>query len=184
MLQYPSCQNHAFYRQIIIRWVYCSDPGVCVGGGGRGGGLSLVAWVGKHVRPKSEWNGTFFGAGWITQITPFGYQNRQKCEKRLYFSQKPAIKWCKRGYFSWHVTQKGLHFFNFGTTKLECFFRGAYAYPTKVWVRPHAPTHTHTLECSDWDVIKSNGTQLDGILRSWNLMMPLPVYDDNKLVQV
>ena len=43
-----------------------------------------------------------------------------------------------------------------------CFFRGAYAYPRKM--RAHPP-----LEYFDWDVVnQSNGTQLDGILRSWN----------------
>ena len=48
-------------------------------------GLALGTWVGKHVRPKSEWKGTFFGAGWVTQITELGYQNRQKYDKGYTF---------------------------------------------------------------------------------------------------
>ena len=51
-------------------------------GGGRG---VLGTWVGKHVRLKSEWKGTFFGEGWFTQITQLEYQNRQKCEKGYTF---------------------------------------------------------------------------------------------------
>ena len=46
-----SSHHSLSYRvnQIIIRWVYCSDQ---VGG-------ALGTWLGKHVRLKSEWKGTF-----------------------------------------------------------------------------------------------------------------------------
>ena len=61
--------------------------------------------------------------------------------KEAYFSQKKTgIKWCKKGCLSLYITQKGASFFNFGTTKSWCFFK----------------------------VNQSNGTQLDGILRSGN----------------
>ena len=49
------------------------------------GEVAFSTWVGKHVRPKSKWKDTFFGAGWVTQITQLGYQNRQKCEKGYTF---------------------------------------------------------------------------------------------------
>ena len=116
-----------------------------------------------------------------------------KMWKRLYFSQKPGIKWCKKRCFPLYVTQKGVYFFSFGTTKLCCFFRFTYAYPRKNESPPSPPG---PLECSDWNVVnQSNCTQLDGVLRTWKfddatsglwwpqifgLIPPIP----NKLVQV
>ena len=59
-------------------------------------------------------------------------------------------------------TKRGI-LFQLWDHQIRVFFRGADAYQSLS--APPPPT----LECSDWDVVnQSNGTQLDGILRSWN----------------
>ena len=67
--------------------------------GGGEQGVALRIWVGKDVRPKSKWKGTFFGAGWVTQITQLRYQNRQKCEKGYIFQKNLEYNGAKRGVF-------------------------------------------------------------------------------------
>ena len=143
----------------VIDTLLSGESTVLTQGDGGGGG-EIGTWMGKHVRPKSEWKGTFFGAEWAQ----LGYQNRQKCEKGYTFYKNLEWNGTKRGVFHGMSLKQGYNFSTLGPLNWGVFSEvpDAYAYPRKVSV----PLPS---ECSDWDVVnQSNGTQHGGILRSWN----------------
>ena len=74
-------------------------------------GGSVYEWVSMCVRNLSErillWSRISYSDPSVR------ISNSTEMSKRLYFSQKPEIKWCKK-FFSGYVTQKGLYFSTLG----------------------------------------------------------------------
>ena len=109
--------------------------------------ISVLERVSMCVRNLSE--RFLFSEGMSYSDDSIRVSKSTEMWKSLYFSLKLGIKWWKKECFSRYVSQRGVYFFNFGTTYIGCFSTGAYAYPRKVSA-PHSPypTWVFWLRCS------------------------------------
>ena len=122
----------------LLSGEYCSGPGR--------GWHSVLEWVSMCVRNLSE--RVLFRSGMSYSDHSIWVSKSTKMWKGLYFTQKPGIKWCKKGcFFPRYVTQKGVYFFNFGTTKLGCFFQRRICFPKKSLSAPSPPHWVFWLRC-------------------------------------